>query len=511
MRKFIWLTCLISCLLIMTQGLFANADIKQAGDSWIEKNGLKIISDFSELLSIPNVSSNQENMVRNADWIEAYIAKRGFKSQQIIVGGAPWIIAERKVSGATKTVLFYAHYDGQPVQAVNWASPPFEPTLRDGLVEQGSKVVPWPEAGTEINPEWRLFARSAGDDKAPVIGLMAALDALDAAGIKPTVNIKLILDGEEEFGSGSLENLLKQHADALDADLMLFCDGPMHQSRQRQLVFGVRGSMTVHLTTYGPGRPLHSGHYGNWAPNPNHELVRLLTTLHNEDGTIRVAGFLEDVIPPTQAELEAIKRMPDVGSMLKADLSLGRTDLNGIRLEKAIMQPAIIIKGIDGGGAGPGKSRNIIQPSATASLNIRLVPGQTVERVTQQLMAHYTDMGYVLVDEPPTSEQLLKNPRLLYLSASGGYPAYRSKMDSPEAQAISKLLKQLDGDLPLLTPTMGGSLPIYLFGNYLDMPIIIFPVANHDNNQHGRNENLRLQNLWDAITAYAVVISEYGR
>ena len=175
------------------------------------------------------------------------------------------------------------------------------------------------------------------------------------------------------------------------------------------------------------------------------------------------------------------------------------------------MQPAIIIKGIDGGGAGAGKSRNIIQPSATASLNVRLVPGQSVDRVTEQLSNHFESMGYRLVDEPPSREQLMANKPVLYLAASGGYRAYRSKMDSPEAQELSSLLKQLDGQSPLLTPTMGGSLPIYLFEDYLDMPIIIFPVANHDNNQHGRNENLRLQNLWDAIAAYAVVISEYGK
>ncbi|NNJ72642.1 MAG: M20/M25/M40 family metallo-hydrolase [Enterobacterales bacterium] len=499
------------CLIVITHGLTANPDIEQVSESWIKKNGHTILNDFKELLSIPNVSSNQENMLKNAKWIEAYIAERGFKSEQIIVGGAPWILAERKVKGATKTVLFYAHYDGQPVQAGNWASPPFAPTLRDGLVEDNSNVIAWPTPETPLNPEWRLFARSAGDDKAPVIGLMAALDALDAAGIEPAVNIKLILDGEEEFGSDSLENLLKQHADALDADLMLFCDGPMHQSRKRQLVFGVRGSMTVDVTTYGPTSPLHSGHYGNWAPNPNHELVRLLSSLHNADGTIRVADFMADVIAPSQAELDAIKRMPDVGAMLQEKLNLSRTDLNGIRLEEAIMQPAIIIKGIDGGGAGPGKSRNIIQPSATASLNIRLVPGQTVARVMQQLSAHFEKMGYLLLDKPATPEQLKKNKRVLFLASSGGYRAYRSRMDSPEAQELSQLLKEIDGEPPLLTPTMGGSLPIYLFEEYLEMPIIIFPVANHDNNQHGRNENLRLQNLWDAIAAYAVVISEYSK
>lgn len=490
----------------------ANTAIQQASEDWIKEHGYQILNDFRDLLSMPNVASSQQDMITNANWIEDYIGQRGFSSEQVIVDGAPWIIAEKKVRGATKTILLYAHYDGQPVQAKNWATPPFEPTLRTGLVESGSDVLPWPDSNTPLDPSWRLFARSAGDDKAPVIGLMAALDALEAAGIAPTVNIKLILDGEEEAGSPTLARLLTNNAEKLDADLMLFCDGPMHQSRKRQLVFGVRGAHTVHITTYGPARPLHSGHYGNWAPNPNHDLVRALASLHDADGRITVDGFLDDVIAPTKTELEAIAAMPEVGRQLQKELQLGRTDLGGMRLEQTIMKPAIVVKGIDGGGAGPGKSRNIIQPSATASLNLRLVPGQTVEGVDKQLITHFSNMGYRVINEPPTVEQRLTNERVLYFdSRDGGYPAYRSAMDGQEAQTLATLLTELDGERPLLTPTMGGSLPIYLFDQYLDMPIIIFPIANHDNNQHGRNENMRLQNLWDAIAAYAVVLAEYGR
>ena len=163
-------------------------------------NETRILDDFRDLLAMPNVSASLPDMQRNAEWISAYLSQRGFETKTVSASRAPYIIAERIVDPAGKTVLIYAHFDGQPVAAEDWDSAPFEPVLRDNTVEAGGSVLPWPEDGQAVNPEWRIFARSAGDDKAPIIALMAALDALDHAGIAPSVNIKLILDGEEEAG-----------------------------------------------------------------------------------------------------------------------------------------------------------------------------------------------------------------------------------------------------------------------------------------------------------------------
>jgi acetylornithine deacetylase/succinyl-diaminopimelate desuccinylase-like protein len=502
---------LASVLSLGVSGLgYADDDALKNVQAYRASHEVQILGDFKGLLSLPNVSSNTEDMIKNAAWITEYIAKRGFKSEVVTAGRAPYIIAERRSEGATKTVLIYAHFDGQPVEPANWASNPFEPILRDDTVENAGKIIPWESANGKLDPNWRIFARSAGDDKAPIIALMAALDALKAQGAEPSVNIKLILDGEEEAGSPTLEAILKEHADKLDADIMLFCDGPMHQSRNRQLVFGVRGSMTLDMTTYGPNRPLHSGHYGNWAPSPTDRMVRLLNTLKDETGRIIVENYWNDVRPISEAEQIAISNMPAIDAPLMHELALGELDGNGKRLEELVMEPAIIIKGLQAGGVED-KSRNIIITKAKASLNMRLVPDQTPAEVRNALEQHFQKLGYHLVYNDPDYETLRAHKKVLKLSwGPGAYPAFRTALDSVEAKKLTGILNGIGGDT-LLTPTMGGSLPIYLFENALDMPIIMLPIANHDNNQHGKDENLRLQNLWDAIDIYASVLMEYGK
>ena len=482
-----------------------------AARAFREAHAARILADFRAFLSLPNVAADAGDMAANADWIEAYLDRRGFVTTRWSAGGAPYVFAERSAPGATGTLLVYAHFDGQPVVAEEWASPPWEPTLRTDLVVNGGRVVPWSEARESVDPEWRVFARSAGDDKAPVIALAAAIDALDAAGLTPTVNLKVILDGEEEIGSPTLAAILDQHADALQADLMLFCDGPMHQSRRRQLVFGVRGSMTVDLTAYGAVRPLHSGHYGNWAPNPNDTLIRLLSDMKDDEGRILIPGYADAVRPVTAAERAAIDAMPVIDGPLAASLGLGRTEGGGARLEELVMRPAIVVKGFSGGGVGD-QASNVIRPSATASLNLRLVPDQSPDTVRPVFEAYLAERGFHVVDDEPDAGTLRAHPRVLRVDwRDGGYRGFRTDLDSPEARRLTAVLDAMGGEPTLLTPTMGGSLPVYLFEEALEAPIILLPVANHDNNQHGRNENLRIRNLWDAIDVYAAVLAEYGR
>ncbi|GAB5414456.1 MAG: M20/M25/M40 family metallo-hydrolase [Congregibacter sp.] len=485
-------------------------------ETHLASHGAQLLGDFRALLSLPNISTNLDDMQRNANWIEEYIARRGFTSRTVRANGAPYIIAERKVEGAEQTVLIYAHFDGQPVEPANWATPPFEPTLKDLPEPTDSsaaemETLDWNAAlAGPIDRDWRVYARSAGDDKGPVIALMHALDLMQAAGISPSVNIKLILDGEEEFGSPTLERILAAHADALDADLMLFCDGPMHQSGQRQLVFGVRGDIGVHLTMYGAARPLHSGHYGNWAPHPTDALMRVLATLKDINGKILVPGYLDEVDPISEAEEVAIAAMPRVDDQLRAELALGRTEGEGERLEKLIMQPAINIVGFQAGGTGR-QARNIILPQAKASLDLRLVKGQTLPHIKKALEAHFRAQGFFVTAAEPDKETLMAHPGVLRMEWDGGYPAYRSNLDSPEAQRLAQILTAFEGQPPLMTPTMGGSLPIYLFDRFLDMPIVLLPIANHDNNQHGRDENMRIGNLFSAVGVYAAVLTNYGR
>lgn len=486
----------------------ASADtdaLRSAVKSHINEHGGEILGDFRELLSMPNVSTVTEDMQKNAAWISQYIGERGFTSKIVTAGGAPYILAERKTPNAKKTVLIYAHYDGQPVEPANWATPPFEPTLKNG-----PDTLDWTKASKQVlDPEWRVYARSAGDDKAPVIALMHAIDAMASAGLDASVNVKLILDGEEEFGSPTVEDILKEHAEYLSADVLLFCDGPMHQSGLRQLVFGVRGDMGVNLTMYGPSRPLHSGHYGNWAPHPTDALMRLLATMKDMDGNIQVAGYLDEVTPISEAEQVAIAAIPSVDAQLQEELALGRVEGAGKRIELTIMQPAINIVGFQAGGVDD-QARNIIMSKARASLDLRLVPVQTIEHVRETLEAHFTNQGFYVTHEDPTDEILRANPGVIKVDWTSGYPAYRSSLDGEAAQRLTRILTEYDGKAPLLTPTLGGSLPVHLFDQELDMPIVLLPIANHDNNQHGRNENMRLGNLLSAIGVYAAVLQNYG-
>ncbi len=484
----------------------STAAVRDAVDTHRRATAPDMLREFRQFLSLPNISANHDDMVANAAWIEQYLARRGFTTETVTAGRAPYVIAERRIADDAPTVLVYAHFDGQPVAPENWATPPFEPTLKDG-----DRTLDWDEAlAGDPDPAWRIYARSAGDDKAPVIALMHAVDALARAGLPLAVNVRLILDGEEEAGSPTLNAILADHADKLRADLMLFCDGPMHQSRRRQLVFGVRGSATLDVTTYGPARPLHSGHYGNWAPHPTDKLVRLLATLKDESGRVVVEGFDAHTRAPTEAERAAIAALPRIDTALADELGIAEPEGDGEPIEALMMRPALIVKGIEGGGVGR-HARNIIVPDATASLNLRLVPDQQPESVRDALYRHFRKHGYRLVDDAPTLAQRGAHDKLLRVNWRGGYPAFRSSLDSPAARRLAMLLTQLDGEAPLRVPTMGGSLPIYLFERALPgMPIVILPVANHDNNQHGRDENLRLANLFDAVAAYAVVLAKFA-
>ncbi|WP_262695132.1 M20/M25/M40 family metallo-hydrolase [Kordiimonas aquimaris] len=500
-----------SLVFIFSAGKSISASELDYVSEFRSNNALRILNDFKEFLSIPNTGARKGQKQKNAEWITEYIAKRGFDSQIVRAGGAPYVIAERLVDGATTTVLFYAHFDGQPAIAENWASPPFEPTLRAGTVEGGAPVISWPKDNDSIDPMWRIFARSAGDDKAPVIALMAALDAMQAAGIQPSINIKLILDGEEEIGSPTLDKILKAHGNLLKSDLILFCDAPLHQSGKRQLVYGMRGAMTLELETYGPARPLHSGHYGNWAPNPTDIMIRALNSLKNEDGSIAVANFYDDVPSITPAESAAIAAIPNIDDSLKNELALAERERPEKRIEELVMEPAIVIKGFQAGGVED-KSRNIIQPTAKASINFRLVKNQTPRGVERKIEAHFRSLGYRVVRTAPSLDDRRKYPRIIKLDwRPGGYGAFKTPLDGKESLKLVSILDQIDGQKTMQTPTLGGSLPIVVFERNLKAPIIVLPIANHDNNQHGRNENMRIQNLWDAISIYAAVIQNYGK
>jgi acetylornithine deacetylase/succinyl-diaminopimelate desuccinylase-like protein len=470
-----------------------------------------IVRELSTFLAIPNLASDAPNIQRNADHLIGMLGARGIAARRLESpsGGPPAVYGELTSPGATRTVVFYAHYDGQPVDTTRWTTPPWQPVLRDKTLETGGRIVPIPATPGAIQGEWRLYGRSASDDKAPIVAMLAATDALKAAGVARSVNLKFFFEGEEEAGSGHLRELLERNAVLLKADAWLFGDGPIHQSRRQQIVFGARGVTGVNLTVYGATRGLHSGHYGNWAPNPVTMIANLVASMRNDDGRILIKHFSDDVVPIGAAEKRAIAAIPSIDSALRVELSLGATEANNASLMERITLPALNLRGIRGGNVNE-LSSNTIPTEATASVDFRLVPKQTPEHVRQLVEAHLRSQGYFVVDHTPTAAERLAHARVVKVVWESGYAASRVPLDAPLSRATLQAVQDALGTPIVALPMLGGSLPLSTFESVLHAPLIVLPIVNHDNNQHSDNENLRMQNLFDGILVYAGVLARLG-
>src|SRR6266849_6252271 len=394
----------------------------------------QIIDEFMRLLAIPNVASDRQNIRRNADFILEMMQRRGLSPQLLEAKSKdtpPAVYGEWKVPGATHSIVLYAHYDGQPVDPKQWtASPPFQPTWRSAALESGGSVVTLPATG-EINPEWRLYARAASDDKAGVMAILAAFDALKANRITPSLNIKFIFEGEEEAGSPHLGEIIDLHKDLLVADAWIICDGPVHQSGRKQVVFGVRGDQNVDVTVYGAKRPLHSGHYGNGAPNPAMLLARLLASMKDDSGRITISGWYDGVEPLGEAERRAIAEAPAYDNELRSQLGLARTEGGGKSLLELINQPSLNINGISSGDVGA-LARNVIPTTATAVLDLRLVKGTDHVRQVQKLIDHVRKQGFFVIDRDPTDDERKQHALIAkVITRQGGCTAERRRWIRP--------------------------------------------------------------------------------
>ncbi|MCA1615228.1 MAG: M20/M25/M40 family metallo-hydrolase [Acidobacteria bacterium] len=473
-------------------------------------NEHRILREFVSLLSLPNVASSREDIAKNAAHIVGMMTARGLRPRLLEAGDAPpAVYGEWRVAGATRTLVFYAHYDGQPTDPAKWAgTDPWRPALRTAPHDAGGRLLPMPQDAEPINPEWRLYARSASDDKAGVMAILSAVDALKAKGISPSVNLKFFFEGEEEAGSPHLASILARHKGLLDSDAWIICDGPVHQSGRKQVVFGVRGDVNVDLTVYGPRRPLHSGHYGNWAPNPAMTLAKLLASMKDESGRVTVAGWYDDAAPLGPAERRALGEVPAYDEEIKKGLGIARPEGAGKSLNELINEPSLNINGLSSAETGP-LARNVIPTTATAALDLRLVRGNDHLRQVQKLREHVRRQGFHLLDRDPTDDERQKHPLIAKLThREGSYNAERTPMDSPVSLAVVAAVQTTVADRVVLMPTLGGSLPLSIFREGLGpVTMITVPIANYDNNQHAENENIRLQNLWDGIETMAALMT----
>jgi acetylornithine deacetylase/succinyl-diaminopimelate desuccinylase-like protein len=456
-----------------------------AAHQWRAAHEQAILAEFMDLLAIPNLASDQPDIRRNAAAVSAILEKRGLKTQLLEVPTAPPVVYGAIESpGAARTVIFYAHYDGQPLDPKEWATPPWHPVLRDG----------------------RIYARSASDDKAPIIAIATALDALHAAGIPLRSNIKFVFEGEEEAGSPHLASILAKYKDLLASDVWLICDGPMHQSRRQQIVFGARGITQLDITVYGPKRELHSGHYGNWAPNPAMMLARLLASMKDDNGRVTIGRFYDGIEPLSETERRAVADAPDVDRDLMRELWLGSTEGGGKKLVELLNLPSLNIRGMSAARTGA-QASNVIPASATASLDIRLVKGIDHDAATARVIEHIRKQGYYVVDRDPDAETRTTHAKVAKVVLEpGGYNAARTSMDLPISQLVLRTAESARGPVVKL-PTMGGSVPLYMIEETLHTPTITVPIANHDNNQHSFDENIRLENLWDGIDLLAALLA----
>src|ERR1700686_2541535 len=274
----------------------------------------RIIRELEEFLAIPNVASDTENIQRNAAHLAEMLEGRGIEAHLLPISGrGPVVFGKLNSPDAKRTVIFYAHYDGQPVDPAAWTDgKPFEPVLRSDSIEAGGKHIPLPARGPgAYNDNWRVYARSSSDDKSPIVALLAAIDALRAQRIPLGVNLKVIFEGEEEAGSTNLQRTLELHKNLLGGDLLITADGPVHQSGRPLVFFGNRGEIGLHLPVYGPVGAFHRRHHGNWAPNPAMELSRLLAAMKTAEGRVLIDGYYDDVVPLTALEKEWLAKMPD--------------------------------------------------------------------------------------------------------------------------------------------------------------------------------------------------------
>ncbi|MEI6485225.1 MAG: M20/M25/M40 family metallo-hydrolase [Sphingomonadales bacterium] len=507
---FAGLTALAATLAATLAALPASAapadTVRESVRSWRVANERQLLSDYSGFVAMPSIASTLADVDRNADVLEQQLKRRGFTTTQLRAkpGTPASVFGERKTPGARRTILFYAHYDGQPVNQPGWLDPPFQPTLR--TAPPASQKV-YPASAARLDPEWRLHGRTTGDDKSTIAVTLWALDALAAKGLKAGVNIKILWEGEEEAGSPHFGDIVRANKALLAADLLIMGDGPMHQSGRPLVSGGNRGIIDFEATVYGPARALHDGHYGNWVPSPTVMIADLVMQLRDENGTIKIPGLASEVPPRSAADTAALAALPPVEAQLKRDLALART-IGPDRIADGYLAPTLNVRAIHGGDT-KSPAANAIATQAWASFDIRLAPGQTMAHVKDTTEAYLTAQGWHIIRTDPDTATRLAHPKLLKLTwGDGGSVAVKVPLDTPAAQAVIAAITRSTGGPPVQMPIMGGTTPFAEIVEALNAPMIGVSVANADDNQHAANENIRLGNLWDGIEIYAALLAD---
>jgi len=488
MKKFTFLFIVLSSSFIFSQ--IVDHKLKPA------------LEELKDFIAIPNDALVPDDIIKNIDWLSLKFKQRGFETKVLETEGQPLFFAELPNVKNAKTILFYMHFDGQSVDYAKWDQvDPYKAVLK-AKDDNNWKTLEWSALNNDIDEDWRIFGRSTSDDKGPIIMLLQAIDLLKENNKKIPFNVKIILDSEEEKSSKPLPNAVKKYREILAADYLIINDGPLHVSDNPTIVFGCRGITTINLTTYGPIKPQHSGHYGNYAPNPGFRLAKLLSTFKDGNGKVLIDGYYDGItIDETTASI--LKSVPDNQKQILANLAVNTPESVGSFYQEALQFPSLNIRGLSSGWTGK-KARTIVPESATAAIDIRLVPESDGNRLKDLIKNHIKAQGYYITDKEPTREERMQHDKIITFESGSVTNPFRTGMDIPFA---SWLENTLNDDQLVKIRIMGGTVPIASFINELNIPAIIMPMVNPDNNQHSPNENLKIKNISYGIKTFYKILS----
>ena len=471
-------------------------------------------NNFFEMLSIPNDGYDTPNIERNIEWCEETFSRLGFNMERVKAESTspsmpnhPLLIGNKFISNKFKTVLIYFHMDGQPVDPSKWnQADPFDPILTENINGRWVEI-DRNRINTNPDPDWRIFGRSTSDDKGPPMMLVNALEILEKLNKKPEFNIKLIIDFQEEMGSPTVVSAVSLYKEKLKSDFLLIIDGPRHPSNKPTLTFGARGISRITLTSYGPIKPQHSGHFGNYAPNPAMNLSKILSSMKDYDGVVTIPGFYDGVTLTNQIR-KILDEVPDDEEAINNDLLISSPDKVGNNYQEAIQYPSLNVRGLKSGWVGK-EARTIVPDIAIAEIDVRLVKESEPEKLLNMIKDHIIKEGaYVINSREPTNEERLTKKNIIRYDSKISYLAYRTEIDSPIGNWASRALKNAFLEEPIKKRTSGGSIPISPFVTTLNVPALTYPSVNKDNNQHSPNENIRVGNFIDGTLGMVYLLLE---
>jgi acetylornithine deacetylase/succinyl-diaminopimelate desuccinylase-like protein len=497
---------LFACVLIGILTLPTLLQAQKNVESEIAKVLPQVLKKHREFVSIPNIASDKEGILKNYDWIQKEFEQRGFSVNRLPSSTLPVMLAERNTGKKAKTILFYLHIDGQPVNAANWdQEDPFTPVLKQQATDGAWQPIDWSELDGPINPEWRIFGRAAADDKAPIMMLLTAVELLDKKKQKLPYNVKIVLDPQEEAGSQAFLSTLAADKTPYVADYLIIMDGPAHPTNRPTLTFGCRGNATCSITTYGAKLPQHSGHYGNYSANPIFTLSHLLSSMKDQEGRVLIEGYY-DGIEMTPEVKALLAQVPDDDEEIQRGLLIAEAEKVGNNYQESLQYPSLNVRHIDTSWKGPGL-KTIIPEQVTAYIDVRLVAETDGDKQIEKIRKHIEKEGFLVLDREPTDEERLANPKIATFKAGRSMNAFRTDMEAPFGKMLRSTLEKEFGEPPVSIRTMGGTVPIIPAINTLGIPAIIVPMVNMDNNQHNPNENIRIGNISQGIKICMAILS----